>query len=85
MADKFPVNKIPNYWSLGFLSLQYAVDSVFLKVRGNELSDLPFSKLPFSLSNNFRNLKNLKGMMTHKSLANTRKPTSIICKRISIV
>ncbi|VDN22695.1 unnamed protein product [Gongylonema pulchrum] len=31
MEDHFQVNIIPNYWSSGFLSLQYAVESVFLK------------------------------------------------------
>lgn len=24
---------MPNYWSLGVLSLQYAIDTIFLKVR----------------------------------------------------
>ncbi|VDN18205.1 unnamed protein product [Gongylonema pulchrum] len=31
MEDHFQVNINPNYWSSGFLSLQYAVESVFLK------------------------------------------------------
>uniref|UniRef100_A0A0R3RVG8 ABC transporter domain-containing protein n=1 Tax=Elaeophora elaphi TaxID=1147741 RepID=A0A0R3RVG8_9BILA len=31
LDDQFLVNMIPNYWSLGVLSLQYAIDTVFLK------------------------------------------------------
>ncbi|KAM3727280.1 ABC transporter ced-7 [Dirofilaria immitis] len=31
LDDHFLVNLVPNYWSLGILSLQYAIDTVFLK------------------------------------------------------
>ncbi|VBB30343.1 unnamed protein product [Acanthocheilonema viteae] len=40
---QFPVNRIPNYWSLGFLSLQYAIDTVFLKgIDGGKNNDSNF-------------------------------------------
>lgn len=32
LADHNPVPGSPNYWSSGFLSLQFAVDSLFLQV-----------------------------------------------------
>ncbi|VDK61944.1 unnamed protein product [Onchocerca ochengi] len=31
LDDHFLINMVPNYWSLGILSLQYAIDTVFLK------------------------------------------------------
>ncbi|VDK81051.1 unnamed protein product [Litomosoides sigmodontis] len=41
--DHFLVNMIPNYWSLGVLSLQYAVDTVFLKgISGEKNNDVNF-------------------------------------------
>ncbi|VDN02264.1 unnamed protein product [Thelazia callipaeda] len=36
LSDQFPVNLIPNYWSMGILSLQYAIDVVFLKIIDEE-------------------------------------------------
>ncbi|KAK6112805.1 ABC transporter family protein [Brugia pahangi] len=41
--DPFIVNMMPNYWSLGILSLQYAIDTVFLKgIDGEKNNDNNF-------------------------------------------
>ncbi|EJD76543.1 hypothetical protein LOAG_16554 [Loa loa] len=41
--DQFLVNMMPNYWSLGVLSLQYAIDTVFLKgIDGEKNNDSNF-------------------------------------------
>lgn len=33
LADHTSVTISPNYWSTGFLSLQYAIDSIFIEVQ----------------------------------------------------
>ncbi|CAG9539480.1 unnamed protein product [Cercopithifilaria johnstoni] len=38
--DQFLVNMMPNYWSLGVISLQYAIDTIFLKgIDGGQNND----------------------------------------------